>query len=218
MNFIITRPEHDYTTRYISYWSKKIIELAKNKNINVCDLNKNKANKKELIGRIKKLNPEFVMLNGHGDDNLIKGHDNEVLIQTNNNEQVLESRITYSLSCNSAKKLGPKVVKKEKTTTFIGYQDEFIFVFNRECISNPLNDKSAEPFMEASNQIAVSLFKNHSTGESCERSKKIFENNYYKLLSSDSTENNLLSAQCLWWNMNNQVCLGNKDKKIIGIQ
>jgi len=35
---LITRPDHDVTTRYLSAWSKEIIELADKKNIQVMDL------------------------------------------------------------------------------------------------------------------------------------------------------------------------------------
>ena len=37
-SFLITRPEHDDTTHYLSYWSKELIEIAKKKRIAVFDL------------------------------------------------------------------------------------------------------------------------------------------------------------------------------------
>ncbi len=56
---IITRPEHDPLTRYLSHWSTKIIESAEKKGNNVIDLRGKKANKKELEGRIKKTEKAF---------------------------------------------------------------------------------------------------------------------------------------------------------------
>jgi len=38
---LITRPKHDITVRYLFYWAKKIIELAKNKGISILDLKEN---------------------------------------------------------------------------------------------------------------------------------------------------------------------------------
>ncbi len=78
---IITRPEHDPATRYLSHWSNHVIKTANKKNIEVTDLRKEKAIKKELEGRLRKINPTLVILNGHGDDGCVCGHNNEELIQ-----------------------------------------------------------------------------------------------------------------------------------------
>jgi len=77
MKIIITRPQHDVTTRYLAYWAEEVINLARKKLIDVIDLNKNKANKAEFAGRVKKLQPELVFMNGHGNDDCVCGHNNE---------------------------------------------------------------------------------------------------------------------------------------------
>ena len=128
MSVLVTRPEHDPTTKYISCWSQAIIDLASSKGIAVFDLRKESANQQELVGRIEKLNPTFVILNGHGDDASVTGHNNEILIQSGNNEHLLYSRITYALSCNSAAVLGVAATQVA-VTTYIGYTDEFIFSY-----------------------------------------------------------------------------------------
>ena len=43
MSLLITRPEHDFTTRYLSKWSEEIIGEAEKKHIEVIDLNGEKA-------------------------------------------------------------------------------------------------------------------------------------------------------------------------------
>ena len=212
MSIIITRPEHDITTRYLSQWGKKIIEFAQQKKLDIVDLKKEKANQKEFTGRVKKINPKFVFLNGHGNNNVVTGHDNQVLVEAGKNEKILSDRITYALSCNSARVLGEKVAKNNGSA-YIGYTDEFIFVINNKFITRPLDDKRAEPFMEASNQVAISLIKGNTAGESSRRSKEIFEKNYTKLLASNTDQDSLQAAQCLWWNKKNQVCLGKQDMR-----
>ena len=94
MKLIVTRPEHDIATRFISRWNELYFDMAREKNVEIYDLKGNKATKKELIGRLKKLNPELVILNGHGGDDCVEGHENEVLIRSGENENVLKSRIT----------------------------------------------------------------------------------------------------------------------------
>lgn len=51
--FLITRPKHDPITHYLFYWSTKVIKLAKEKGIQVLDLQRERANKKELTSIIK---------------------------------------------------------------------------------------------------------------------------------------------------------------------
>ncbi len=61
---IVTRPEHDLTTKYISLWSEEIIKLARKKDIEVIELKRGKANRKGFISRVKKLNPRIIFMNG----------------------------------------------------------------------------------------------------------------------------------------------------------
>ena len=63
---LITRPKYDDTTHYLFNWAKKVIELAHKKGIEVLDLKKERANKKELTSIISKKHPYLIFFNGHG--------------------------------------------------------------------------------------------------------------------------------------------------------
>lgn len=207
MSFLITRPDYDLATRYLSSWSEEIIAFAKKKIKSVIDLKGKKVTKKELMGRLSKLNPSFVVLNGHGDESSIAGQDDETLIEVGDNEDILHSRMTYAVSCRCGKSLGPKIAAAGKST-FIGYDDDFVFTSDRKYLSRPLEDKRAKPFMEASNHVPISLLKGHKASDASKRSKAMFEENYKKLLSSNTDPNALQDARFLWWDMTHQVCLG----------
>ncbi len=213
MKMIVTRPQYDTTTKYLSVWAEEVINFAKRKGIEVIDLLKDKANKKDFVGRVKKLQPDVIFLNGHGDDDCVTGHDEEKLVAAGENHDILRCAITYALSCNSGKILGPKVVANNETT-YIGYEDEFIFVANSSYSTRPQDDPMAKPFKEASNQVMISLLKGHRAGEASEKSKNKFKEHFMKLSSSQADPDSLQVAQCLWWNMRNQVCLGNLDAKL----
>lgn len=215
MRLIVTRPQHDITTSYISIWAEEIIEFAMKKGLEVADLSKNRANRKELEGRLNKLNPELVFLNGHGNSEAVTGHDNEILIKAEDNHDVLKGRITYALSCKSGDVLGQKVTENNKAT-YIGYSNDFIFPFDNNYTARPLLDPKANPFMRASNQVMISLLKGHSAEDASARSKNVFEEQFTKLLSSDTDQDSLQSAKYLWWNKRNQVCLGNGEAKLPG--
>ena len=144
MSFLITRPDYDPVTKYLSYWSESIVEVAKNKGRKTVDLKGQKVTKDELTGRIAKLNPSLVVLNGHGSENSIVGQNDETLIEVGDNEHILHSRITYAVSCRCGKNLGPKSVEAGNST-FIGYDDDFVFMSDRKYLSRPLKDKMAQP-------------------------------------------------------------------------
>lgn len=207
---LITRPDHDITTRYLSAWSKKVIEVADKKNVQILDLKRQKANLKELKSRILKMKPSFIIFNGHGADNYVAGYEDKVLIKAGNNENLLESKIVYAVSCRSAVELGPKSIKAD-TLTYIGYTGDFIFCHDMSKITRPLDDKIAKLFLEPSNQVSISLIKGNTAEDSTNRSKQFFWRNVQKMLSSEGTQKSNQYAKYLWWNMKHQVCLGEQE-------
>ena len=210
---LITRPEHDFGTKYLSFWAKEVIETANKKDFDVIDLHREKAEQKEFEGRVKKTNPSLIILNGHGDENSVTGHDNKVLIEKGENEKLLKKRITYAVSCDSAKNLGKSCADED--TTYIGYEKSFIFNLDRRYLNRPLNDQRAKRFLDSSNQVPLSLLKGHPSKEASERSKEAFRREVGSLLTSlYSDPDSLADAKDLWWDMQYQVCLGAQDKKL----
>lgn len=208
-SLLITRPEHDLTTRYISKWSEKIIKEAQNKRVEITDLQKEKANKERVLGILKKKAKltMLVVFNGHGNDSAVTGHNNEPLI-TKDNASALASKIVYARSCQSAKGLGQAAVTAG-AIAYLGYQEDFIFLIDEDKISKPLEDNKAALFLEPSNYVVTSLLKGHSVANANNRSKNLFRKNIEKLLVEKSSSDNFYAAGFLYWNMTNQVCLGN---------
>lgn len=112
--YLITRPEHDDTTHYLSNWSRETIEIAQDRGIKVIDLNRERANKSEVESVISKISPNFIVFNGHGNDNVVTGHNNKPIITAGENEGLLKSKTVYAISCKSAKILGPKSIEAER--------------------------------------------------------------------------------------------------------
>lgn len=204
-SLLVTRPNSDLTTRYISHWAEKIIALAEEKGSDVFDLDKQRANRKEFESVIIKKKPSLVFLNGHGDYDLVAGQDDEELICAGDNEKLLKSKIVYALSCRSGKILGPSSVKSG-ADAYIGYDEDFIFLYDENKRTRPEQDKTAEMFLEPSNQVMVSLLKNHAPQEAHKNSKQSFSRRIKKLLSSQSTALESSAVRYLIWNMQHQVC------------
>lgn len=213
MSFIVTRPQHDVTTRYISAWAEEIISFAKRKGVMLVDLVRDKATRRELEGRIRKIAPRLIFFNGHGSQDSVKGHDNEILIKVGDNDSLLWGRIVYVLACDSGGVLGPTIAQG-KNTAFIGYKDEFIFVGDIRYVGRPLEDPKAQPFMESSNQVMLSILKGHSASKASEKSKELYRKNFTTFTSSSADADSVQVAQFLWWNMRNQVCLGDQSARL----
>lgn len=206
---MITRPEHDDTTHYLSNWSKKIIDIAENKNIKVFDLNREKAIRTNVEVRLRKLSCNLTFFNGHGDFNVITGHNNEPIIIGGENEGLLKSKIVYAISCKSAKELGPRSVKAG-AVSYTGFDDDFIFVYEPENISRPLHDNTAKLFLEPSQLFMKSLIKGNSVREGMDKTKKLLADNFLKALNDNDRD----SAKYLWWDLKHFVSHGDVDAKL----
>mgnify|MGYP001587644496 CR=1 FL=1 len=210
---LVTQPEYDYTTRYISTWAEKVVQYAKNKNNNVIVLKNDRANRDTLRNVTNKTKPTFIFLNGHGANNMVAGQDNKPMITDTDNLDFLKNKILYALSCQSAKNLGPYCVNNA-VKTYIGYTEDFIFIIDRAKRTNPKRDNVAALFLDASNEIPISLIKGKTTKDAYNDSQNSFRKKIRSLLTSESTIDQTSTIRFLFWDMKHQVCLGDQDAKI----
>jgi len=210
---LTTRPEYEYTTRYISVWAERVVEFAKQKGFAVFDLAKQRATKQQVESMMEKHRPGLVFLNGHGNNSCVTGQDEEILVEAGLNEEILSDTITYALSCSSAQTLGQAAVEKG-TRAYIGYSRDFALMFDDEKRTRPQDDKVADLFLTPSNQVMVSLLKGHTAQEAHESSVKYFKKNLRKLLTSTSTDKESATIPYLLWDMQSQVVVGDGLSKL----
>ncbi len=210
--FLITRPKHDLTMKYLHQWSGEILKFAKKRNIDFSDFEGENANRENVQKFLKKQKPKLVVFNGHGNPKMICGHNNKPLIVSDKNEEFLESKISYAISCDAASDLGLKIVKKGGET-FIGYEGPFGFVRDgsREC--NPSKDKLAKPFKKVSNTIIKEIIKGKSVEKSIKKSKKT-TSELLKKYSLEETEPGHKEIRFwLFWNRHFLRIFGNSEAK-----
>lgn len=210
---IITRPNHDQTTDYLYHWSRPVIKLARQKSFGVIDLAGSKATGANFTSRVRKTDPSFIFLNGHGDERSVMGQGNSVIIPLGDNEGLLKDRISFVRSCSSAKVLGPRSISAG-ARSFIGYDEPFVFVYETRASTRPLSDKTAALFLKPSNLVATTLIKGHTSSEADERAKKAFRKNIRELLTSETSKSDSSVLRYLVWDMNHQVCLGDPDASL----
>lgn len=203
---LITRPDHETVTKYLCLWSEEILALAKHKGISIYDLKGKKANRKAFESYVFKHSPSLVLLNGHGNAEIITGYDNETVVDK---DSVLENSVVYGRSCDAGQTLGNDLVNKG-ARTFIGYKRKFILGYTPEKIMKPLEDPIARLFLEPSNLIATSLIKGNSTLEAHRRSCDAMSKNFRRMLSSIASFEERHAAPWLWSNMNSQVLIGDQ--------
>lgn len=203
---LITRPHYDDTTSYLSEWSKKIIKVASEKGLDLIDLHRDRANKKELESVIEDVQPKFIIFNGHGSDREIAGQDNETLIRTGENEHLLKSKIIYARACESVKTLGHSCVNLD-TLAYVGYEESFVFIVNKNKAATPLLDEFAKPFFETSNVVPISIIKGNTVNQAFLKSQEAFKKKIDYFRAHYSLESSHIMF-FLRWDMLIQKALG----------
>ena len=211
---LFTRPRHDYPTRYLATWNDEIIERAKEKRMDVFDLEGKRAKRKNVESFLQHKQPNLVLFNGHGGPDLIMGHENEIIMRVRNKESMLAKTIVYALACASGAILGPACVKAG-ARAYIGYDADFTFMRLNNFRTHPQDDSLAKLFSGPSNLIGTTLIKGHTAGDAYKRSQKAFRRNINRLISSETRPEESATLRYLLWDMQHQVCLGNKEAKIV---
>lgn len=211
-SFLLTRPNHEPAVNYLFYWAEKALAKAKEKNIFIVDLAGKEANKGKFSWAVKKFKPSFVFLNGHGSPNMVTGFNNEPIVKFADNEKILKDTVTYALSCSSAKRLGKSCVA-EGAKTYLGYDEDYIFVFDEEKENDPLNDKTAGYFLNPSSRLVETILNEKTTGEAFQDSQNTFKETIQKFSLSESTAEERELLPYLLWDMEHQLCLGQKEAK-----
>ena len=123
---IITLPQFDIVTDYLSQFSEEVVEEAGKQGIKCKPLKNKDANRKEFEKVLSGLDYNFIFFNGHGSSDSIMGQSNEVLVKMGQNESILNNRIIYARACEAGEKLG-KTYESCKEGCFIGYDLKFEF-------------------------------------------------------------------------------------------
>jgi len=208
---IITLPDYDDVTQYLSIWSSDIIEKAEQVSVKVRKIVGKENTKENFEKSLFKLDYKMVVFNGHGSSNAIKGHNNNIMIEKEENGRILKNRITYARSCESADSLGELV--KTSDGCFIGYKMPFMFYVDINRIGNPKKDAVAEIFLSSSNQIPISIIKGNTCKEAHENSKKQILKSINKILRN-KTSDAFRIAEALFNNYSAQTIIGNESASL----
>ncbi len=209
---LMTLPQSDVVTEYLTAFSKEILDSAEKKNVQITSLKKEKASKKGFEKRIRGSH-KLVIFNGHGNTQCIRGHKDKEIIKQGENEFLLKDKITYARSCWSASGLGKSISEQSKKTCFAGYNIPFMFLSDITRDTNPIKDNLAKVFLDTSNRFPIGIIKGQSSLKAHENSKKAILKEINKAITKGDKDSQAI-ANTLWNNYSGQVLLGCKTAKL----
>lgn len=114
----------NYLMDYLFWMGNEVVSYARTKNFNVHELKKGDAIRSKVEDEIEGADPIFFFHASHGGDNVLTGQGMTDMICCppcpEPNHEILSDRVVYTLSCSSAKELGPAVIAA-KGISYIGY-------------------------------------------------------------------------------------------------
>jgi len=172
------RPDYELATRYGAAWQTLILDVAR---MPVIDLYGPEATTSNFFSALATQDPSIVNIFGHGNYNIITCQNGELLLQGGVNTNVLSGRVVYDLSCRAGKDLADAAIN-EGCISFLGYDEDFIFVVTRGShldggISNPMEDQAARGFFESHNYAPISYLRGATISASYYTSQNRF--NYW---------------------------------------
>jgi hypothetical protein len=106
-----------YLMDYLYWVGNNVVNYAKTSDIKILDLSKDDAIKSNVEKGIQQLNPQLIFHTDHGEDTTLTGQKGCTIFCCENkdptvvNHTLLKDKIVYTLSCNSASKLGQAVIQ-----------------------------------------------------------------------------------------------------------
>lgn len=212
MPIIITLPNYDLETNYLSCYSQELIKFANDNGKKIIGLKKPLLCKAEFKKRVQTNNPCLIIINGHGDEHTIFCNNfngkEEILIAEYEDNSYLLGKTTFARACSAGASLGKTLA--EKQGCFIGFKIPFVFYADDTYVNNPIKDKRARIFLEPTNELAKSLVKDQSPEHAAEVFQTICSKNLYHILNKPNEPGFLMLATALWNNMEALVVINNK--------
>ncbi len=183
MRVLMTNPEVDPLTHYLSAWTDNMLKKSRSKENQYCRLKNKKVTRKNFESFLNKGAIDLVLICGHGASNAIEG-DSEIILDMKNTN-LLAHKTVHALSCQSAKQLGPDAIQKG-AKAYIGYDENFIaFLDNTKRLSRPLKDDIASLFLNPAFTAPRELLKGSTPEKAVSIAKKAYNESIRKAINSD---------------------------------
>ncbi len=202
-----------YLMDYLDWMGDEVVSHAKAEGMEVHDKTGDNAKRANIERQLRDVDPIFFFHASHGGDNVLTGQDMTNLVCCKGkylcskpNHKVLSDRVVYTLSCLSAKELGPAVIQADGIS-YIGYEEPLTI-----CLVERKDADAA--FKDIWTSGAKDLIRGKTTGEAYDKIKQRYQAyiDYWELRPRDWLRPTMLKI--LRWNLQNLRLLGRKDATI----
>lgn len=201
MQILLTNPEVDLLTYYLSVWTNDMLRKLKAKANKYYHLKRDKVTRRKFEGILSRRPIGLVLLCGHGSSDSVDGSDGAIL--DTENDCLLEDKVVHALSCQSADRLGPDSVGKG-AKAYIGYKKDFIaFLDNSRRTTKPLEDKIASLFLTPAFSAPKALLKGASPEDAIIAAKKAYNRSIREAINSDIQSDADQFVNWLLWDRDN---------------
>lgn len=149
----------DLPTLYLSSWLNRLAGEARVQGHQVLVLQDGEATESNLIGALNSYFPEYVIIGGHGNSNVITTTNLQVLLKGCTNDGMLAGTRVVFVSCLTGRELVPSVVRKGALGA-AGFTEEFVWTVSPPFL--PEQDVFAKPFERVINDPILELFNTGS--------------------------------------------------------
>jgi hypothetical protein len=197
-NVLVTCPDYDRMTRYLSGWAETLMNEVQAHGNEVYMLKSSEVTRSKFESFVKKMKPAFIFINGHGAADKIAGHDHGIILDKDN-VGILKGTTIYALSCQSANELGPMAIQAG-AKGYVGYTEDFYLVSQPAKTAHPTEDTTAALFLEPSNVIANALSKGHDAHQAVEKGRAAYTKSILQAFNSDVQSDDDKYVPYLLWN------------------
>lgn len=167
---LLTRSRHELLNQYLYHYSEDLIREANTHGWKVEKAEDENNTEKEVLSRITKNRPNFIIFNGHGNEGAIYGYKDQKIIDTAAASNLAKT-IVFARSCCALKTLGKEAVTKD-CDAFIGYNGLFILPHIFEYDARPPSENPAvKPVLEVSNMVGKKILKGDSVQDAVKAAK-----------------------------------------------
>lgn len=166
----------------------------------------------QLIGFLDRKAP-FSMLTvgdiiigvGHGSPTELCGHNDEVILDIASIPNV-RNKVVVLISCETAQRLGPALIKAG-AISYIGWQEDLVWVMDADLASTPWSDKMALTVMGPITDCVNIILDGKAIGEA-------YNTMLEELSRNAEVEEDELIKACIEFNRNNAVLLGDGNASV----
>ena len=203
MRVLLTNPETDILTYYLSAWTNNMLKKSKTRSNKYYQLKREKVTRKNFESILRNRQVDLVLLCGHGRPDAVSG-DKEIILDINNSD-ALKGKAVHALSCRSADVLGPNAIKNG-AKAYIGYKEDFIaFLDNSKRASRPLEDDTARLFLDPAFTVPKVLLKGWTPEKAVFAAKMAYNKSIKEALNSDIQSDADQFINWLLWDRDNLV-------------